>query len=63
MRFLNFETRYKIIKDELSRYCKLNDIYYELSQAGVEYHFEIKCNKEIENRINGFLDAIHDVYF
>lgn len=57
-KFYNFETMFQSLRDELSRYLKINHIYYELSKAFQYYHFEIKATEKQAEEINNFLDSI-----
>ena len=59
MKYYNFNTAFRSLKDILCEYLKNNNIYYELSGAAAGWHFEIltdaagaaSINKLIENNI------------
>ena len=58
MKYYNFETISRSLKNGLTRYLKDNNIYYELSAGGVYWHFEILTNEAGANKINDFIDNI-----
>lgn len=57
MKYYNFDTMFRSLKDILCQYLKENNIYYELSGAAAGWHFEIltdpagaaAIDKHIEN--------------
>ena len=55
-KFWNFETAIPELKDKLREMLYGNKIYYELSEAGKAWHFEIKCNDEEVALVDEFLD-------
>ena len=57
-KYYNFETMFLSLRDALRVYLKENKIYYELSQAGKYYHFEILADETQAENINCFLDSI-----
>ena len=56
MKYYNFETMFRSLKDILCEYLKNNDFYYELSGAAAGWHFEILTDETGAERINTFLD-------
>lgn len=56
--FYWYETMFRSLRDELRNFLKSQNIYYELSEAGEYYHFEIKANAEELKRVNEFLDSV-----
>ena len=56
MKYYNFDTMFRSLKDELVQYLKDNNIYYELSGAAAGWHFEILTNNAGAAAINEFLD-------
>ena len=58
MKYYNFETMFKTLKNELIQYLKENNIYYELSGAAAGWHFEILTDEASANKINDFIDNI-----
>lgn len=58
MRFYNFETRFRSLRDELRGYLQNNNIYYELSGGPGFWHFEIKTDPAGAEKINAFLDTV-----
>lgn len=56
MKWYNFETIDRGVKEALRTYLKTNDVLYELSGAGNGWHFEIKTDAGGLTKINGFLD-------
>ncbi len=58
MKFYNFDTTLKFLKDALIRYLKNSNIYYELSRAAEAWHFEIKTTPEGAEKINNYIDTI-----
>ena len=58
MKWFNFETSFRTLKDALRAYLKDHNIYFELSECGFAcWHFEIKCTAKQAENINGFLDT------
>ena len=61
MKWYNYETYNIMVKDELRKYLRDNNIYYELSACFDGWHFEIKVENESDlERINWFLDRINE---
>lgn len=58
MKWYSFEVYFETIKDELRKYLKENNIYYELSGCFDGWHFEIKMSDEQMKNVNEFLNAI-----
>lgn len=56
MKWYNFETMFRSLKDSLCKFLKSRGIRYELSGAGAGWHFEILCSKDDVSVINNFLD-------
>ena len=56
MKYYNFETMFRSLKDILCKYLKNNNIYYELSGVGSGWHFEILTDPDGAAMINNFLD-------
>lgn len=57
MKYYNFETRFRSLKDDLRRYLHENGIYYELSGGAGFWHFEIKTDPAGVEKINAWLDT------
>lgn len=57
MKFYNFETRFRSLKDALRDHLKENNIYYELSGGAGFWHFEIKTDAPGAAAINNWLDT------
>jgi hypothetical protein len=57
MKFYNFETRFRSLRDALRDYLHENGIYYELSGGAGFWHFEIKTDPAGAEKINAFLDT------
>ena len=57
MKYYNFETMFRSLKDLLCKYLKTNGFYYELSGAAAGWHFEILTDADGAQKINKFLDA------
>lgn len=57
-KYYNFETMFISLRDALRKFLKDNSIYYELSNAGKYYHFEILASETQAETINCFLDSI-----
>lgn len=58
MKWYSFEVYFETIKDELRKYLKENNIYYELSGCFDGWHFEIKMSDEQMKNVNEFLNSI-----
>ena len=58
MKYYNFDTMFKSLKDQLKCYLLENNIYFEISKNGEYYHFEILTNSSGAETINNFLDEI-----
>lgn len=58
MKYYNFETMFRTLKEQLAAYLKKNNIYYECSGCFGSYHFEIKATPEQAEQINNYLDTI-----
>lgn len=56
MKYYNFETMFRSLKDILCEYLKNNNIYYELSGAAAGWRFEILTDPDGAKRINKFLE-------
>ena len=57
MKYYNFETRFRSLRDALRGYLQENGIYYELSGGAGFWHFEIKTDPAGAEKINAFLDT------
>lgn len=57
MKWYNFETRFRSLRDALRAYLQENGIYYELSGGPGFWHFEIKTDPGGLEHINAFLDT------
>ena len=55
-KYYNFETMFLTLRNALREYLKSNNTYYELSQNGYYYHFEILADAAELEKINAFLD-------
>lgn len=58
MKYYNFETCFRSLKDDLRRYLHENGIYYELSGGAGFWHFEIKTDPAGVEKINAFIDSV-----
>ncbi len=58
MKYYNFETMWRSLKDLLCKYLKENNIYYELSGAAANWHFEILTDTTGAQMINNYIDTI-----
>ena len=56
MKYYNFETMFKSLKDLLKLFLLDNNINFEISKNGAYYHFEILTNSAGAELINDFLD-------
>ena len=63
MRYYGFTVYIETIKDELRKYLKENNIYYELSGCFDGWHFEIKMSYEQMKNVNKFLREIDKTRF
>ena len=55
-KYCNFETENSHLKEALRAFLKSIGVYYELSSCGAGAHFEILCNPDERETINGWLD-------
>lgn len=55
----SFETNNRKIADRLSRYLKLNGIYYERSGCFTGYYFSIEATAAEVDRIDSYLDSVY----
>ena len=60
-KFYGYDTDNPIVKDELRKYFKDNNIYYELSGCFDGWHFEIKLSEEEAEKVTWFLESIIDM--
>ena len=58
MKYYNFHTMVKSIKDLLSDYLKNNNIYYELSGTTADWYFVILADPAGAAAINKYIDTI-----
>ena len=58
MKYYNFNTMFRSLKDNLCEYLKSNNIYYELSGSAADWHFEIFTDESGATAINNFLDSV-----
>ena len=58
MKYYNFHTMIKSIKDLLSDYLKNNNIYYELSGTNKDWYFVILADSAGAAAINKYIDTI-----
>lgn len=56
MKWYNFETRFRSLKDALREHLKMIGIKYELSGCGSGWHFEILLSPTEVTDINRWLD-------
>lgn len=56
MKYYNFFTMFRSLKDLLTEYLKNNNVYYELSGAAAGWNFEIKTDPAGAAAIDKFLD-------
>lgn len=61
MKWYGYETDNPIVKDELRKYLRNNNIYYELSECFDGWHFEIKMSEEEAEKMTWFLESIIDM--
>ena len=55
-KYYNYETNFRILKDEIVTFLKKSGVYYELSGCTARWHFEILCNTEEVEKVNTWLD-------
>jgi hypothetical protein len=58
MKYYNFETMWRSLKDLLCKYLKENSIYYELSGAAAGWHIEILTDPTGAQMINNYINSI-----
>ena len=58
MKYYNFDTMFRTLKDILCEYLKSNNIYFELSGVAADWHFEILTDESGATKINNFLDSV-----
>ena len=58
MKYYNFETMFGSLKDKITAYLKENSIYYEISGAAANWHFEILTDTTGAEMINNYIDSI-----
>lgn len=56
MKWYNFETMFRSLKDDLTVFLKKSGIRYELSGAAAGWHFEILTDENGVEKINRWLD-------
>lgn len=56
MKYYNFDTMWRSLKDILCEYLKSNNIYYELSGAAGGWHFEILTDPAGAAAINNHIE-------
>ena len=56
MKWYNFETVNRGVKEALTAYLKAEKIYHEVSGAGIGWHFEIKTDADGLTKVNKWLD-------
>ncbi len=57
MKYYNFETMFISLATKIGDFLHDNGIYFELSENGKYYHFEILTDTAGADQINNFLDA------
>lgn len=60
-KWYSYETMNPNVKDEVRRYLRNNNIYYELSECFDGWHFEIKMSEEEAEKMTWFLESIIDM--
>ena len=60
MKWYSYETDNPIVKEELRKYLRNNNIYYELSECFDGWHFEIKLEEENFETVDWFLWRINE---
>lgn len=58
MKYYNFFTMFRSLKDLLFKYLHDNNIYFELSGCAANWHFEILTDVNGAEMINNFIDSI-----
>lgn len=58
MKWYNFETRFRSLRDDMREFLRESGIYYELSGGPGFWHFEIKTDTAGAARIETWLDAV-----
>jgi hypothetical protein len=58
MKYYNFETMFRSLKEILCEYLKNNGFYYELSGAAASWHIEILTDEDGAEMINNFIDSV-----
>ena len=56
MKWFNFETMFISLDTKLGDFLHDSNIYFEISENGRYYHFEILTDGSGADRINNFLD-------
>lgn len=56
MKYYNFDTMFRALKDLLKDFLLDNNIYFEISGGAALWHFEILTDKSGATMINNFLD-------
>ena len=56
MKYYNFDTMFISLAEKIGNFLKDNNIYFEISQNGKYYHFEILTDAAGAESINDFLD-------
>lgn len=57
MKYYNFDTMFRSLRDLLKDFLKDNNIYFEVSGGAALWHFEILTDATGAATINNFLDA------
>ena len=58
MKYYNFNTMFRSLKDKLAQFLKDNNIYCEISGATANWHFEILTDANGAKMINNYIDSI-----
>lgn len=58
MKWYNFETLFRSLRNELQDFLFENRIKFEISGAGSGWHFEILTDTDGAEKINAFLDSV-----
>lgn len=56
MKYYNFDTMFRSLKNELCDFLKSNNIYYEVSAGAALWHFEILTDAAGADAINNFIE-------
>ena len=56
MKYYNFDTMFRSLKDLLKEFLIDNNIYFEISGGAALWHFEILTDQAGAQKINKFLD-------